>query len=209
MEKSEDFQERIVVEAIISKNKLVELLSNKKSTSENEVVKEQFKEQKSRLDKIEEKLQKIKKTDEKNIKKTIEANKETWTTVVRKSVDKELKVVQEKVKMLKVPCENTDIKSVFRLGKIKEGENGRPLLIEFLDGTLKNRVLENLSKLRNADENFRRISATHDMTKTERDQCRELVKESKIRQSKETLGEFIFKVKGLPGDMRIVKLKKY
>ncbi|ESO00797.1 hypothetical protein HELRODRAFT_175279 [Helobdella robusta] len=56
---------------------LVELLSNKKSTSENEVVKEQFKEQKSRLDKIEEKLQKIKKTDEKNIKKTIEANKET------------------------------------------------------------------------------------------------------------------------------------
>ncbi|ESO10176.1 hypothetical protein HELRODRAFT_168046 [Helobdella robusta] len=38
-------------------------------------------------------------------KKTIEANKETWTTVVRKSVDKELKVVQEKVKSVEEKVE--------------------------------------------------------------------------------------------------------
>ncbi|ESN95670.1 hypothetical protein HELRODRAFT_179141 [Helobdella robusta] len=95
----------------------------------------------------------------------------------------------ERRKKWKTSFTDTDVKSVFRLGKIKEGKNGKPLLIEFFDRTLNYRVLENLSKLRNADENFRRISVTHDMTKTERDQCRKLVKESKIKQSKETSGE--------------------
>ncbi|ESN94165.1 hypothetical protein HELRODRAFT_163951 [Helobdella robusta] len=89
--------------------------------------------------------------DEENIRKTIDANKETWTTVVRK-----------------VPCENRDIKSVFRRGKIKKGENRRPLLKKFLDGTLKKRVLENLSKLRNADKNFSMISVTLNMTNRKR-----------------------------------------
>jgi hypothetical protein len=110
--------------------------------------------------------------------------------------------------VLQVPCEDkTDIKNVYRLGK--EGDKERPLLIEFGDGTLKNRVMESLSKLRNAEEKHKRISVTHDMTQTEREQCRELVKQSKEKQQADESGEWLYKVRGLPGDMRIVKLKKY
>ena len=110
--------------------------------------------------------------------------------------------------VLRVPCEDkTDIRSVYRLGK--ESDKDRPLLVEFKEGTLKNKVMENLSKLRNAEQKHKRISVTHDMTKTEREQCRELVKQSKEKQKADESGEWLYKVKGLPGDMRIVKLKKY
>ena len=43
------------------------------------------------------------------------------------------------------------------------------------------------------------------MTKLEREQCKKLVAEAKAQ---ETSGEFIFRVRGPPGAMKIVKLKK-
>jgi len=80
--------------------------------------------------------------------------------------------------VLNVPCEDkVDIKKVFRLGKPSIEGKQRPLLIEFRDEAIKNRVLENLSKLRDATEQLRQISVTHDMMEGEREQCRELVKE--------------------------------
>src|SRR6218665_1267475 len=106
-------------------------------------------------------------------------------------------------------CEDkVDIKKVFRLGKPSTEGKQRPLLIEFRDAAIKNRVLENLSKLRDADEQLRQISVTHDMTEGEREQCRELVKECRERQQNDVSGEWKYQVRGLPGDMRIVKLKK-
>src|SRR6218665_981219 len=64
--------------------------------------------------------------------------------------------------VLNVPCENkVDIKKVFRLGKPSTEGKQRPLLIEFRDAAIKNRVLENLSKLRDANEQLRQISVTH------------------------------------------------
>ena len=109
--------------------------------------------------------------------------------------------------VLKVPSEDKEIKKVIRLGKIKEGGE-RPLLIEFREGTLKNQVIENLSNLRHAEEKHKRISVTHDMTIGEREQCKELVKQCKTKQLQDQSGEWIFKVRGPPGDMRIVKLKR-
>ena len=109
--------------------------------------------------------------------------------------------------VLKVPSEDKEIKKVIRLGKIKEGGE-RPLLVEFREGTLKNQVIENLSNLRYAEEKHKRISVTHDMTIGEREQCKELVKQCKTKQLQDQSGEWIFKVRGPPGDMRIVKLKR-
>jgi tetrahydromethanopterin S-methyltransferase subunit G len=238
--------------------KLEKFITNGKTEEKEELVKKQYEEQKSRLDKIEEKMENIKKTEE----ETTEEKNQSWSSMVKKNVDAQLKVVIEQVQkveekielhaeeeklkerkknniiihrlaeskatedkeknsedrkaivfllneILRVPCEDkVDIKSVYRIGKSQDGGGVRPLLIEFRDATLKNRTLENLSKLRRADEKYSRISVTHDMTRSERDQCRELVKQCKEKQSKETSGEWIFKVKGLPGDMRIVKIKK-
>jgi len=240
--------------------KKMEQLLNKGTKNDDEEDTIRYEEQKIRLDELETKLQKIKSAEEETIKSTIEAKEEAWTTIVSKKVDKELKLVSDKVKhveekmkireeedkqkelkknniiihrmaespvmegekkngedrkaiislindVLKVPCEDKDIKRIFRLGKIKDTE--RPLLIEFQEGTMKNTVLENLSKLRQAEEKYRKISVTHDMTKNEREQCRDLVKQCKEKQSTEESGEWIFKVRGPPGAMRIVKMKKY
>jgi len=46
------------------------------------------------------------------------------------------------------------------------------------------------------------------MTKLEREQCKNLVAEAKAREIQEASGEFIFWVRGPPGAMKIVKLKK-
>jgi len=126
-----------------------------------------------------------------------------------KNTEDRKSVIQLINEVLEVPCEDKDIRRVFRLGKLTGGEKQRPILIEFRDGTMKNKVLENLSKLRNADEQLRQISVTHDMTESEREQCRELVKECKEKQKKEESGEWKYQVRGLPGDMRIVRLRKH
>src|SRR6218665_3474329 len=108
--------------------------------------------------------------------------------------------------VLNVTCvDKVDIKKVFRLGKPPIEDKQRSLLIEFRDTAIKNKVLENLPKLRDANEQLRQISVTHDMTEGEREQCREGMQ----REAKQgCVGEWKYQMIGLPGDMRIVKLKK-
>ena len=48
----------------------------------------------------------------------------------------------------------------------------------------------------------------HDMTRTERDECKRLVEEAKARMAQDTSGEFLYRVRGSPGDLKIVKIKK-
>jgi len=47
----------------------------------------------------------------------------------------------------------------------------------------------------------------HDMTIKEREKCKSLVAEAKIKQS-EGMGNFVYRVRGLPGQMKIVKFRK-
>ena len=46
------------------------------------------------------------------------------------------------------------------------------------------------------------------MTRTERDECKRLVEEAKARMAQDTSGEFLYRVRGSPGDLKIVKIKK-
>jgi hypothetical protein len=255
-EKRLDEQSKRITEL---EKKLEQLLNKGQENDINEDT-TRYEEQKLRLDELETKLEKIKSAEEEASRSTVEAKEEVWTKIVSKKVDKEIKIVNDKVKtveerlkireeedrqkelkknniiihrfaesaikedekknsedrkavislindVLKVPCKDKDIKKIFRLGKRTDTE--RPLLIEFQEGTMKNAVLENLSKLRLAEERYKKISVTHDMTKNEREQCRELVKQCKEKASKEESGEWMFKVRGPPGAMRIVKMKKY
>ena len=98
-----------------------------------------------------------------------------------------------------------DIVKCFRLGK--KGTTARPLLIQFREKAQKNKVMESLNKLKGASDKFRNISITHDMTKSERETCRKLVEEAKEHQSKES-GEFLWRVRGLPGMMKVIKIVK-
>ena len=106
---------------------------------------------------------------------------------------------------LDIDVDDSDIKSIFRLGK--KGDAVRPLLIQLREKVIKNRVMESLFKLKRADEKFRNISVTHDMTRQERLESKKLIAEAKEKQEQES-GEYIWRVRGAPGLMRIIRLRK-
>lgn len=109
--------------------------------------------------------------------------------------------------------QSSEIKRVLRLGRrsynvFQEAVPCRPLLVEFAELSAKNFVMNNLSMLRNSEDKFKRLIINHDMTALERDQCRKLVSEAKEMEASDTSGEWIYRVRGIPGKMLIVKWRK-
>lgn len=129
------------------------------------------------------------------------------TTEGRYKADRDFcfKLVSE---ILGVQSEINDFKRVIRLGK-KEQSGNRPILIEFRTGGIKNRVMESLSNLRDAAQEYKNLSFVHDMTKKERAECKELILDAKHKESADESGEFKFRVRGNPGNFRIVKIKRH
>ena len=63
----------------------------------------------------------------------------------------------------------------------------RPLLVQFKSKAVKNRVMESLTRLRGADEPFKSIVVSHDLTKNERE-VRTLVNLAKEKQEENGQG---------------------
>lgn len=102
--------------------------------------------------------------------------------------------------------QESEIQKFFRLGKMDNGKNKtRPVLVQFVDKMTKNYLMNNLYNIRKTS--FKDLVITHDMTIKERDQCKKLVEEAKLKEQTETSGEWKFRVRGPPGQMRVVKLK--
>ena len=131
------------------------------------------------------------------------------TSKERMSGDKDFceKLMNEVLKV-GLDLEEGDIQKVIRLGKRTEDDKNRPILVEFSSGQVKNLIMENAGKLGNAIDEFKGVTISHDMTKAEREQCREMVEEAKLKQSNET-GNWVHKVRGLPGLMKVVSFQKY
>jgi hypothetical protein len=104
-----------------------------------------------------------------------------------------------------IDVRDDDMEKVFRLGR--KGENKRPLMVQFGDRHVKNLIMESAQKLSQASEKYQGIGLSHDMTKSEREQCRELVSEAKQMAENDRSGEWIYRVRGLPGQMKVLKLK--
>ena len=82
--------------------------------------------------------------------------------------------------VLDTDCQETDIKAIFRLGK--KGQAVRPLMVQLKEKAVKNRIMESLHKLGQAEEKFKNISIAHDLTVNERNECKALVSEAKKKQ---------------------------
>ena len=97
---------------------------------------------------------------------------------------------------------------MIRLGR--KGDNGkpRPLLVQLGSRLAKNLIMDSLFRLKSIDAKFKGITVSHDMTKNERDECRKLVDEAKQKENQDESGEWIYRVRGLPGQMRIISIKK-
>ena len=80
--------------------------------------------------------------------------------------------------------------------------------IQFRDRVLKNMIMESVGKLKQADEKFKRIIFTHDMTTEDREEYKRLVAEAKDKESDELSGEYIYRVKVAPGSFRVLKIRK-
>jgi len=103
---------------------------------------------------------------------------------------------------LQVGLTDEDLISVFRLGKHNEDEDTpRPLLAQLASYTQTNLIMESLYKLKHAEAQFRRVIIAHDMTKIEREDCRKLVADAKWMEERDTSGEYLYRVRGLPGKM--------
>ena len=77
--------------------------------------------------------------------------------------------------------------------------------VEFKSRTTKNQIMESLSKLKSAEERFRRLSITHDMTLGERIQCKQIVSDAKDKEREEGQGEWIYRVSSLGNENHKVK----
>jgi len=62
-------------------------------------------------------------------------------------------------------------------------------------------------KLRHAESKFQNIILAHDMTKTERAECKRLVAEAKSLADTDSSGDYIYRVRGIPGQMKVVKFR--
>ena len=109
---------------------------------------------------------------------------------------------------LQVGVAEEDIRQVIRPGRYGEGANARRLLVQLGSRLAKNLVMESLYKLKSMDEKFRRVIVTDDLTKKEREECKQLVEEAKAKTSADVSGEWIYQVRGPPGKMVIVKMRR-
>lgn len=104
-----------------------------------------------------------------------------------------------------------DIRKVFRLGRrIDDGNpqrGPRPILVQLSSKAAKNLIMENLYKMKSMEVKFRSVIIAHDMTKAEREDCKALVEVARQRTENES-GDWIHRVRGPPGHMVIVRMRK-
>ena len=112
---------------------------------------------------------------------------------------------------MQVGVSEEDMTRVFRLGKRPDPDNPsiapRPIMVHFASYGIKNLVMESLYKLKNVDKKFKGINIAHDITVNERLECRNLVAEAKQKEAEDSSGEYLYRVRGTPGKMRIVQIK--
>ena len=103
----------------------------------------------------------------------------------------------------------SDIKTMFRIGKkdTSHSTTSRPLMVQFKEKSTKNAIMECLNKLKNAPDKYKKLSITHDMTLKEREECKMLVEEAKKKET-DSQGEFLFRVRGPPGQLKLVRVKR-
>ena len=135
-------------------------------------------------------------------------------TVVATGTDRKDWIAEERAECMKLFHDNMnvtvgsdDIKRMLRLGRSEPGKS-RPVLVELRDKTTKNLIMESAPKLRYAADPFNRMVICHDMTVNERTECKRLVQEAKTQEAADPSGEWIYRVRGPPGSMRIVKFRK-
>jgi len=118
----------------------------------------------------------------------------------------DIKFCEQFLRSFSVGFDNDDIRKVQRLGSRAEAHI-RPILIQLGTRHMKNLIMESLYKIKSMDAKFKSLIVAHDMTKKQREECKSLVAEAKAKSDEES-GDWIYKVRGQPGQMRIIKIRR-
>ena len=98
--------------------------------------------------------------------------------------------------------------STIRIGK-RSDTRPRPIKIVMSNQNEKEMVMNNLGKLKNAVEKFKRISVTDDYTAEERDAIKNKVTEARKKTDAEGEGVYVWKVRGSPKNgLRLIRFTK-
>ena len=98
-----------------------------------------------------------------------------------------------------------ETKNITRIGK-KEATKVRPLKISLSDAEDKSRIFKRLKRLKDADQKFQ-VSVTADLPPEDRNAIKIKVEEAKTKEKNQNEGgRWIFRVRGPPWDLRIVRL---
>ena len=90
----------------------------------------------------------------------------------------------------KIDITSRDVRRAVRLGKATEN-NERLLLIAMDKETKKQEIFLNLNKIRDAERPFNKVVMTHDLTVRQREELKELIKESNEKEQQDETGSFM------------------
>ena len=102
--------------------------------------------------------------------------------------------------------ESGDIVDMKRLGK-NGADSSRPTIVKFRDKNVKAHLMNNFSKLKNAEAPFNQMRVQHDMTPSVRENEMKLINEAKEKSAMAEEKNF-YVVRGLPGNRKVVRVQK-
>ena len=97
-----------------------------------------------------------------------------------------------------------DIGKSMCLGKYDQTKK-RPILIAIKTEDKKMEIFQNLHKLRRLPAN---ISVTHYLTRKQREELQELIKEARKKEESDQLGNYMYSIRGPPWAWFIKKINK-
>ena len=97
------------------------------------------------------------------------------------------------------------------MGKPDNDGRSRPLLIELRSERVKRDVMNNLSKLRSAEDKFRKVGVAHDLSPVQREDIKKTisVKKAILDDSGEGSENYHFRVVGNMNRIRVIPVKKH
>jgi len=111
-----------------------------------------------------------------------------------------------------IKCQPGDIVKMYRLGRwTGDGSVPRPLLVGFSQVEMKSSVMGALRQLKEADDRFKNVSISNDLTPKQRDEIKKMLADAKkehAENSSEDEGNFRFLVVGHGHRKRVIKVRK-
>ena len=142
--------------------------------------------------------------------------KENQSNIKEECIRLDKDTLQELCSEIGVTINREDIKQVKRIGmkgkvvKVNDQDIVVPrIMIVTCTEESKAKIMKNAHKLAgSSSEYFKKIGVKHDMTREEREREAKLRQEAKEKNEAEQSKDFVYLVKGLPWERRIVKIRK-